>query len=422
MSPVAFAILMLLVLGWAVVSDRLTRWNITAPLVFTAAGFVLVNGGGGLLAVHVDAPTVHVLAEITLALLLFSDAARVNFAVLRRNLRVPVRLLGVGLPLSALLGALSAALLFPQLTWALAAFVGAALAPTDAALSAQVINDERVPLQVRRALNVESGLNDGIVTPVVVFALAIAAGQLGTSHAGETTVAIRPLLELGIGILVGAVVGVVSATLIAFGSRRRWMLSGGRRLATLAAALASFALALAFGGNGFIAAFVAGIAFGAALPRQVADPDELSQLPELVGELLSFAVWFLFGAALLPVAFEYFSVWTFVYAVISLTVVRMLPVLLAMAGTRQDAATVLFVGWFGPRGLASVVFALLAVEELGNSTLAGEAVSIVVFTVLLSVAVHGVSAGPLGARYSRTHHDATPVSGDLRSRSLGHRG
>jgi len=411
MTEPAFAVLLLLVLGWAVVSYRLARWNITGPLVFTVAGFVLGNPGWGPLSVDVETPSMHLLAEVTLALLLFSDAARVNVSMLRRDIRIPARLLGIGLPLSVILGSLAAAWLFDDFTWALAGFVGAALAPTDAALSAQVINDERITSRVRRALNVESGLNDGIVTPIVVFTLAIAANQLGVTGGDEAAAGGGALLQLAVGVVVGLAVGLGSALLIALGSRRRWVLPGGRRLATLAAALGSFALAVTLSGNGFIAAFVAGIAFGAALPRQVADPDQLGELPELLGEVLALGVWFLFGATLVPIAFEHFSASTLVYAVLSLTVVRLLPVALAMAGTGLDRATVSFMGWFGPRGLASVVFAVLAVEELGESEPVDRALSIVALTVLLSVVAHGVTAGPLGRRFALGHGDGSPGDG-----------
>ena len=186
MTEFTFAVLMMLVLGWAVISDRLARWNITGPLVFTVFGFVLANLDWGPLTVDVEAPTVHLLAEVTLALLLFADAARVNLTSLRHDAGLPARLLGIGLPLTVLLGSLAAAWLFQDFTWALAGFVGAALAPTDAALSAQVINDERIPTRVRRTLNVESGLNDGIVTPIVVFTLAVAADELGVTRRAPT--------------------------------------------------------------------------------------------------------------------------------------------------------------------------------------------------------------------------------------------
>jgi NhaP-type Na+/H+ or K+/H+ antiporter len=293
-----------------------------------------------------------------------------------------------------------AAWLFDDFTWALVGFVGATLAPTDAALSAQVINDQRIPMRLRRALNVESGLNDGIVTPVVTFTLAVAASQLGAAHEGATaTHGGGALLDLVAGLVVGLVVGLGSAKLLTYGSRRDWISTGARRLGTFAAALSSFALAVAFSGNGFIAAFVAGIAFRAALDEDVVDPDIVIELPELVGEILAFAVWFLFGAALVPFALHNFDLPLLAYAVLSLTVVRIVPVALSLLGTGLDARTVLFVGWFGPRGLASVVFALLAIEELGETELVERAVAAVSLTVLLSVALHGMSAGPLGRLY-----------------------
>ena len=406
MTPAAFAVLMLVVFGWAVFSDRLARWNITGPIILTVAGFLLSNQDWGALPINVETPSVHLLAEVTLALLLFSDAARVDVTALRRDIRVPARLLLIGLPLTLVLGALAAALLFGDFTWALAGFVGAALAPTDAALSIQVINDKRIPMRIRRTLNVESGLNDGIVTPAVVFALSLTAAELGVGSGHDSVV--RPLFEVAVAIVVGLAAGFGGAKAIAFGARRRWILPGGRRLATLAVAVASFSLALALSGNGFIAAFVAGIAFGAGLPRDVATVEEVGELPELLGEMLSLAVWFIFGAALVPVALDYLSVSTLVYAVLSLTVIRMLPVALSLPKTGLDTSTVLFVGWFGPRGLASVVFVLLAIEELGESGPVGTAVAAVTITVLLSVVAHGISAGPLGGRYAARHGDSAP--------------
>ncbi len=421
MDEAGFAILMLLVLAWAVLSNLLAAVNITGPLVLLVAGYLLGNPSWGPLAVDVDAPSVHLLAEVTLALLLFADASRVNVAQLRRDAAFPARLLGLGLPITILLGALAAALLFDDMSWALAGFVGATLAPTDAALSAQVVNDDRIPMRLRRALNVESGLNDGIVTPLVVFTLAVVATDLGLEDHGHDGVA-GALLELALGVVVGLAVGLGSAVVIGLASRRRWVGDGGRRLATLAAALTSFALAGAIDGNGFIAAFVAGIAFGAAVPKEL-DVGELGELPELIGELLALAVWFLFGAALLPVAFDHFSVSTLAYALLSLTVIRMVPVALALTGTGMDRPTVLFVGWFGPRGLASVVFALLAVEELGETSSIGQAIAVVALTVLVSVVLHGVSAGPLGGRYVRAEADVPGAAvGDApRARRVGHR-
>jgi NhaP-type Na+/H+ or K+/H+ antiporter len=409
MTDATFAVLALLVLGWAVTSRLLSRVNINGPLVFTAAGYVLANPDWGPLSVDYEAPSIHVIAELTLALLLFADASRVNIAQARQDVGFPARLLGLGLPLSVVLGFGLAAWLLDDVSWALAGFVGAALAPTDAALSVQVINDARIPMRIRRVLNVESGLNDGIVTPVVAFTLAVAATELGI--AGHRDPQGRgALTELAVGVTVGIALGLGSAFLLTLGSRRHWIVPGGRRLGALAAALSGFALAVAIGGNGFISAFVAGISFGAGWKDESVSVEEVAELPELLGEVLAFVVWFLFGAMLVPVAFDDFGLTVLVYALLSLTLVRLLPVALALLGTGLDRGTVLFVGWFGPRGLASVVFTLLAVEELGETPAAASAVAAVSLTVLLSVVLHGVSAGPLGTRYVRFEEGSEPVA------------
>ena len=319
--------------------------------------------------------------------------------------------------LSVAVGSLLAAWMFDGFPWALAGFVGAALAPTDAALSVQVINDERIPLHLRRALNVESGLNDGIATPIVVFMLAVAASQLGVVSESVSFEAGAALRELGGGIVAGVVVGVGGAVLISTATRRRWMITGGRRLATLAVAIAAFAVALAFDANGFIAAFVAGIAFAAMLDGSVVDLDEAVELPELGGELLALVVWFLFGATLVPLAFEKLDGFSIVYALASLTIIRMLPVALSLVRSGLDRPSVLFIGWFGPRGLASVVFALLAIEELGEtSPQVGRAVATVALTVLLSVVLHGITARPGGRRYVHSEQNRPASERAPRSR------
>ena len=396
--------LALLVLGWAIFSGALARHNLSGPLVFAVAGYLLANPDWGPLDIHVDAPSVHVVAEVTLALVLFSDASRVNVTELRRDVWLPARLLAIGLPLSIALGSLLAAVFF-DLPWALAGFIGAALAPTDAALSAQVIDDERIPLRLRRVLNVESGLNDGIATPIVTFMLAVAASQIGVDRHSASYDAGQALRELGGGVAVGLIVGFAGAALLVIASRHQWIAPGGHRLATLAVAIASFSAALAIDSNGFIAAFVAGITFGAWLNRSKEAAKEVRELPELGGELLALVVWFLFGATLVHVAFDVLDVPLVVYAVASLTIIRALPVALCLARAGLDRPSVAFIAWFGPRGLASIVFALLAVEELGHTSPAVQtAVAAVSLTVLLSVVLHGVSAGPFGRRYVQIEH------------------
>ena len=414
-TEAAFAVLALLVLGWAVISDLLGRMNINGPLFFLVAGYLLGNPDWGPLSVNVDTPSVHLVAEVTLALLLFADAARVNVSMLRHDAFLPARLLGIGLPLSVLLGSFAAAWIFEDLSWALAGFVGATLAPTDAALSAQVINDQRVPMRLRRLLNLESGLNDGIVTPVVAFTLAVAASELGIADHGESTEG-GALLELAVGLLVGLAIGLGSAILVSLGSRRHWIVPGGRRLAALAAALSSFALASTLHGNGFIAAFVAGIAFGARLDAGL----PMWREPTSCRSFWARSSRWPCGSSSAPCWCRWpstpSSVSILVYALLSLTLIRCVPVAVSLIGSGLDRQTVIFVGWFGPRGLASVVFTLLAVEELGEGSAAAPAVAAVAFTVLLSVIFHGVSAGPLAAAYARSRQHQDQAGDAPRSR------
>lgn len=398
MTGTTVAVLALLVFAWAVLSGPLARHNLTAPLLFTACGFLLSNAAWGPLAVDVDTAVVHTIAEVTLALVLFADASRINLTRLRHDAGLPLRLLLIGLPLTVLAGAALAGSLLAGLPTGLALFVGAALAPTDAALSVQVINDKRVPLRIRRSLNVESGLNDGIVTPIVTIALAIAVGELGGIGDASVLDAVR---ELAGGVGIGVLLGWGGGWAIAASGRRGWIGRDNRQLAGLAIALCAFATAGATGANGFIAAFVAGIGFGATPAVQVPDSDESGdELPELSGELLALVVWYLFGAALVPLALDHLTWQVTAYAAASLTVLRIVPVALALLGTGLDRRSVAFIAWFGPRGLASVVFAVLAIEELGDSAVAADlAVGAVTLTVLASVILHGVTAGPAARSY-----------------------
>jgi len=379
---------------WGLGSARLTRWNITAPLAFVAYGLVTVRALG-LVEVKAGSTAVREIAELALALVLFSDAARVNARSLRRDLLIPGRLLGIGLPLTIGLGVGAALVCFGHLDPWLAAVIGAALAPTDAALGAVVVEDERVPGRVRRALNVESGLNDGLATPVVTFCIV---GALEATDAVVHSSLAAALVDLGVGVLLGLAVGVVGGWLLSRERIRGWASESFVPIAVLGLAVIAFAGAKELGVNGFVAAFVGGLAFGAVgrgLPERAAAS---MQLVTLGGELLSLVLWFLFGGFLVTVL-DAAPTGVVVYAVLSLTVVRMVPVALALIGSRLHASTVAFIGWFGPRGLASIVFGLLAFDDLGRTD--GAAVlGAITATVLASVVLHGITAGPLAAWYS----------------------
>jgi NhaP-type Na+/H+ or K+/H+ antiporter len=327
---------------------------------------------------------------------LFTDAARINGRELRHDIALPGRLLGVGLPLTIGFGALVAYGLEPGAGWGAALLVAACLAPTDAGLGAVIVSDPVVPGRIRRVLNVESGLNDGIAAPVVTLAIALVAeAELGDS--GMVTAAIR---ELGLGVLVGVVVGGGCGRLVSRSRREGWIEGAAVPITILAVAVLANSGSIALGGNGFIAAFVAGLAFGPSL-RSAGGPESSAplELAELGGQVLGAVVWFLFGAALLGRALSDVDGRMVGYALLSLTVLRMAPVAVALVGTRLELPTVAFLGWFGPRGLASLVFAIEAIDELGP--LGETIVQVVGLTVLLSVVAHGASARPLAGRYGR---------------------
>jgi NhaP-type Na+/H+ or K+/H+ antiporter len=390
MSASDVAIVAALVFAWGTLSARLERFDVTAPITFVLAGLLLTHGPLAPLGYAPSHELIKDLAEITLVLVLFSDASRVGLRDLRADMGLCLRLLGIGLPLTIGLGVILAVALFGGMSIWLALLVGAALAPTDAALGASMMVNPAVPARIRRLVNVESGLNDGIATPFVLIAVAGASA----GHAASTQLA-EAVAELAIGLLVGAAVGGAGGFLVKAGRRRGWVAGGFAGTAVLGLAVCAYASALALHGNGFIAAFVGGLAFGAAGGRRA---EGLVPFVEETGALVSLLVWLAFGAVAVWPALQGLTWQTVVYAVLSLTVVRMAPVAIALAGSRLGRAAVAFVGWFGPRGLASVVFALLALEELGQHA-AGRAVAVIAFTVLVSVIAHGVTANPLARRW-----------------------
>jgi len=396
MSASDLAIVTALVFAWGMLSARLERFDVTAPITFVLAGVLLTHGPLAPLGFAPSHETVKALAEITLVLVLFSDASRVGPRDLRADMTLCLRLLGIGLPLTIGLGTLLAFALFHGMGIWLALLVGAALAPTDAALGAGMMVNPAVPARIRRLINVESGLNDGIATPVVLVAVA-GAGIAGSTGPGEA------VAELALGVLIGAVVGGVGGYVVKAARGRGWAEGGFAGSAVLALAVCAYACALALRGNGFIAAFVGGMAFGAIGGRR---GERLVPFVEETGALVSLLVWLAFGAIAVVPALTGLTWQAVVYAGLSLTLIRMVPVAVALAGARLGGTAVALVGWFGPRGLASVVFALLALEDLGEHT-AGQAVAVIAFTVLLSVVVHGATAGPLARRYGPRITQAT---------------
>jgi len=377
---------------WSLLSARLERLNISAPMAFVVFGLVSTHGPLSVIDVQISSSLARSVAEITLAIVLFVDASRVNVRALRHDAALPARLLAIGLPLTIGAGILVAAALYRGTGLWVAAVIAAAVAPTDAALGAAIMQDRRVPGRIRRVLNVESGLNDGIATPFVGVFLAGAATSEAVHGAGGVGSAVVDLLG---GAAIGIGIGLAAAVLMRMAAARGYSAPAFRPLTALAVALLAYAGTVELGANGFVAAFVAGMAFGSVIPAELEPTVEFTNV---VGEVLSLLMWFVVGSAMLVPAFQDARWQDAAFAALALTVIRMVPVAIACAGLGLDRRTVLFIGWFGPRGLASVIFALLAFDTLEAAD-GHRVLTAVTITVVVSVVAHGVTASPFSARY-----------------------
>ena len=390
------ALLAAIVLAFAMVSKRLAGTILTPPMVFVTLGVTIGPAALGLLHVEVADGALHVLAELTLVLVLFGDATRIDLGALRRELGLPVRLLGIGLPLSVVVGAGLAKLLLPELGWWEAATLGAVLAPTDAALGQAVVSSPAVPLRIRQALNVESGLNDGIALPFVLIFVSLASMGHGEMRTAQEW-AMYAALQVTLGPLVGFAVAWAGGRLIQHAGQAGFIDESFERLAGLALALLCFAAAELAGGNGFIAAFVGGVTLGNTQRDRC---KWMLAFLEAEGQLLMLLVFLGFGVSLVGPALETATAAMFGYAILSLTVVRMLPVSVSLVGAGLRLPSHLFLGWFGPRGLASILYGILLLSE-ASAPHQESIFQVVVLTALLSVFAHGATAAPGAALYGR---------------------
>jgi NhaP-type Na+/H+ or K+/H+ antiporter len=381
--------------SYALISGRLSGTIITGPLVFIVFGFVIGAGGFNIAKLDVGHSAIHLIAEFTLILVLFIDASRIDLKTVRRDHNLPARMLIIGLPLTIVAGAIIASLLFPAFSFWEAALLAALLAPTDAALGQAVLSAEVVPVRIRQTINIESGLNDGIALPAVLLFAALASAEHGTSDAGEW---FRfATMQLTLGPLTGVVVGFAGARLLDSAAEHHWANTSFQGIGILSLAVLTYVAAELIGGNGFIAAFVGGMVFGNTVRHPCTF---LFEFMETEGQLLMLITFLIFGAALLPQGIAHANPAFIAYAVLSLTVIRMIPTALSLAGAGLRLPTQLFLGWFGPRGLASILFVLLILDK--SEIIHREALlSITIITVALSALLHGVSAAPFAKLYGR---------------------
>lgn len=381
-------------IAYAAVSGRLRGSALTPAILFTGVGFLLGNELLKVIGSGFDAGSIRRLAEVTLALVLFTDASSLDSRKLSHEARFPARLLGIGLPLTIIFGAGIALWLFPGLLFFEAVVLAVLLAPTDAALGQTVVSDKRLPSRVRQGLNVESGLNDGVCVPLLFAAVAFAELEEAPTFEGEIIVDL--VKEVGIAIIVGLAVALAVGLVVSASKRRGWLDEAWSQVVPLAAAAVAYSATVELGGSGFIAAFVAGLVYGRRLGT--ATTTSMSRLTEELGGVLSAVTFLFFGAVVIGAGIIDLDVATVLYAILSLTAIRMVPVALSLIGSDTDRVTMAFTGWFGPRGLATIVFMLTIIEE---SNLAGteQIVQVATVTVLLSVIAHGASAPWLTERY-----------------------
>ena len=399
---------LLLILGvvtflFALVSFRFDNSFITPPMVFAGVGVSIAWLLPNFIEEEFAKEALELVAELTLVIVLFIDASRINLPLLFREHRIPVRLLGISLPLTVLLGAVFAGFMFGEFSIWEAALLAAILAPTDAALGQAVVSSPIVPVRIRQSLNVESGLNDGIVLPLVMLFAALAS--VSVEGAEQSNWLVYWLMQVTLGPLVGVVVGFGGGYLLRASKRRKLINENFLRLSGIAVALVAWAGAIQVGGNGFIAAFVGGMAIS-GFADSIGEP--LRDFGEAEGQLFGLATFLLFGMIAVVPAIEAANTTCYIYAALSLTVIRMVPTALSLIGLKLKTSTILFLSWFGPRGLASLLFALLVIGEF-NLPHGEQILTISVLTVMFSMVAHGISAIPGARLYAAQigkHHDS----------------
>lgn len=380
---------------YTLIAKRIEHSSISGPIVYVLLGLLLGEHGLNILGTSAEANDLRLLADLTLALILFSDAANSNLGILKQKAIYPLRMLLLGLPGAILLGTLLAVVLFDVLTVVEAAILATMLAATDAALGKAVIANHKVPAPIREGLNVESGLNDGLCVPILLLLITIATSNnlADVSTVDALTVFAK---ELGIGVLVGVSLAFIGTKLLFWSAKKGWLSEVWLQLTVATIALTSFSLAQTLHGSGYIASFTGGLLFGHLVSRH---KHKLILTTESIAELLAMLTWILFGASVVGQFVGLFSANMIVYAIISLTLVRMLPIYLSFLGSSVPARHRWFMGWFGPRGLASIVFAIIVLDaELPGSKFI---VLTVTCTVTISLLLHGITARALSERIGR---------------------
>jgi len=390
-----FVFTALMILLYGLFSKIAEKSIVTPPMVFVFIGFLASYFTFDFLKEGVEAPVVEIITELTLILVLFIDASTVNVKKLLKEKKIPLRLLLVGLPITMIFGFLLALPLFPDLNFWIVLMMALILSPTDAALGQAVVTSNIVPEKVRTAINVESGLNDGIALPPIL--ICVAALSMTDSHGtGFSYWSLFTLKQFIYGPVIGGLVGFIGGKLVEKASNLGWMNATFQRLTSICLAILAYSLAETVHGNGFIAAYFAGLLLGTT-NHEIRE--RIQEFGEAESQALQLFVFLLFGLILVPFAYPLWTWQMWLYAILSLTVIRILPVVISLSGFGLSKGDKFFIGWFGPRGIASILYLLMVVIELRMEGLR-TMVAVIVLTVLLSIYLHGISANPLTKLYN----------------------
>ncbi len=392
--------IVLVVIGYGYFSKLLLCFNISGPMVFAAIGLLLSPLGLNVTQANLNAELVQIAAEIALIIVLFSDASGLNLKKLKREWTIPARLLFIGLPITIIFSIFAAKMVFPNESLPYLILMALVLAPTDAALGKAVVTDEQVPEKIRSSINVESGLNDGIVFPLLITIVAVITSDQDQSQGNSWVMYV--VQQISFGAIIGSIVGYISAVFAVTAIRRKWMESSYQNLIPIALAILSYYLAEYFGGNGFIAAFFSGLFVGNYSEKL---HEHIEVFAESEGELLILISFLIFGLTFIPATYAFWTFPVVLYAVLSMTILRMIPVAISLIGTKFDISTMLFIGWFGPRGIASILYVLIVINELHSIKGHEQIFAVITLTILFSIILHGLSAQPLAKLYGKSHTD-----------------
>ena len=399
-NNITILIIALLVLGYGYLSKLLMHYNISGPMIFTAVGVMLSPLGIATVDMHLQTEIVEIIAVIALIIVLFSDASTLNLKKLRMDWKIPARMLFIGLPLTIIATTYLATFFFPNESTIYLLLMAFVLAPTDAALGKAVVLDKNVPEKIRTSINVESGLNDGIVFPLLLTVSAMIGSGLSEYQDNHWISYVAK--QIAFGAIIGSVVGYLFAKISTTLTQKDWLESSYQNLIPIAIAILSYYTAEHFGGNGFIAAFFAGLLVGSVSQGL---RHNVKLFAESEGELLILISFMVFGIVFIPATIAYWDLKTFTFALLSLSVLRMLPVAISLIGTKFDFSTILFLGWFGPRGIASILYVIIIIGRPEAIHGHESIYTVITLTIFLSIILHGLSAKPFARLYAKSHKE-----------------